>query len=167
MRSRQARHSPLLALTTRTPRRPAVGLASRSPTAVTVRTNPLIMTFDDIQLFLHVERLPNRVIPPPPAILLASELTPELDLVGAALSRDSPASEEVVSLTSGKSGLRLGFATNRASDSLDAGVSLPLLSYSYPTRRGYPTRLRSRTSRRATRCTFPVFLELPHHKATH
>ena len=128
MRSRQARHSPLLALTTRTPRRPAVGLVSRSLTAVTVRTNPLIMTFDDIQLFLHVERFSNRVIPPPPAILLASEITPELDLVGAALSRDSPASEEVVSLTSSKSGLRLGFATDRASVSFGTGVCLLLPS---------------------------------------
>ncbi|TBU41505.1 galactose mutarotase-like protein [Dichomitus squalens] len=54
-----------------------------------------------------------RAVPPPPTTLPASELKPELDLVGAALSRDSPASEEVVSLTSGKSGLRLGFATNQ------------------------------------------------------
>ena len=78
----------------------------------------LIITFDDIQLFLHLDQFyvfSPRAVPPPPTILPASELTPELDLVGAALSRDSPASEEVVSLTSGKSGLRLGFATNRAS----------------------------------------------------
>ncbi|EIW57180.1 galactose mutarotase-like protein [Trametes versicolor FP-101664 SS1] len=54
-----------------------------------------------------------RAAPPPPSVLPASELTPELDLVGAALSRDGPAGEELVSLASGKSGLRLGFASNQ------------------------------------------------------
>ena len=44
----------------------------------------------------------------------ASELTPELDLVGAALSRDGPAAEELVSLEGAKSGLRIGFSSNRA-----------------------------------------------------
>ena len=56
-----------------------------------------------------------RSVPPPPSIMPASELKPELDLVGAALSRDGPAAEEVASLAGGKSGLRVGFATNRAS----------------------------------------------------
>ena len=69
-----------------------------------------MMTVDGISLILHVDQFyifSPRAVPPPPTILPASELTPELDLVGAALSRDSPASEEVVSLTSGKTGLRL------------------------------------------------------------
>ena len=44
----------------------------------------------------------------------AIELKPDADLVGAALSRDGPASEEVVSLAGAKSGLRISFATNRA-----------------------------------------------------
>ena len=99
--------------------------------ADTVRSCSVIMTFDDIHLFLHVDQFyvfSPRAVPPPPTILPTSELTPELDLVGAALSRDSPALEEVVSLTSGKSGLRLGFATNCMSVSFDAGVCLPLLS---------------------------------------
>ena len=56
----------------------------------------------------------KRATPPPPSILPASELKPEVDLVGAALSRDGPASEEVVSLAGAKSGLRVSFATNRA-----------------------------------------------------
>ena len=56
----------------------------------------------------------KRATPPPPSILPASELKPEVDLVGAALSRDGPASEEVVSLAGAKSGLRISFATNRA-----------------------------------------------------
>ncbi|KAI0351752.1 galactose mutarotase-like protein [Trametes cingulata] len=55
----------------------------------------------------------ERAAPPPPTILPASELKPELDLVGAALSRDGPAAEEVASLAGGKSGLRVGFATNQ------------------------------------------------------
>ncbi|KAH9885801.1 galactose mutarotase-like protein [Cubamyces lactineus] len=54
-----------------------------------------------------------RSAPPPPSIMPASELKPELDLVGAALSRDGPAAEEVASLAGGKSGLRVGFATNQ------------------------------------------------------
>ena len=90
-----------------------------------VRTSTLIMAFDDIELCLNVDQFyvfSPRVVPPPPTILPASELTPELDLIGAALSRDSPASEEVVSLTSGKSGLRLGFATNRAFVSFSISV---------------------------------------------
>ena len=107
--------------------------------ADTVRSCSVIMTFDDIHLFLHVDQFyvfSPRAVPPPPTILPTSELTPELDLVGAALSRDSPASEEVVSLTSHKSGLRLGFATNRASVSFSISVCLLLQSYSYTTRRG-------------------------------
>ncbi|KAI0365817.1 hypothetical protein BV20DRAFT_1056195 [Pilatotrama ljubarskyi] len=48
----------------------------------------------------------------PPTILPASELKPELDLVGAALSRNGPAAEEVASLAGAKSGLRVGFVTN-------------------------------------------------------
>ena len=55
-----------------------------------------------------------RAAPPPPSKLSASDFTPELDLVGAALSRDGPASEDVVSLAGAKSGLRVSFATNRA-----------------------------------------------------
>ncbi|PIL35328.1 hypothetical protein GSI_02053 [Ganoderma sinense ZZ0214-1] len=55
-----------------------------------------------------------RGAPVSPTVLPASDLKPELDLVGAALSRDGPSSEEVVSLASGKSGLRVGFATNQA-----------------------------------------------------
>ncbi|KAM5539278.1 hypothetical protein V8D89_007151 [Ganoderma adspersum] len=55
-----------------------------------------------------------RDAPVPPTVLPAADLKPELDLVGAALSRDGPSSEEVVSLASGKSGLRVGFATNQA-----------------------------------------------------
>ena len=56
----------------------------------------------------------KRATPPPPSILPASELKPDADLVGAALSRDGPGSEEVVSLAGAKSGLRISFATNRA-----------------------------------------------------
>ena len=84
--------------------------------AGTVSTSLLMMTFDDIQLFLHVDQFyvfSPRAVPPPPTILPASELTPELDLVGIALSRNSPASKKVVSFTSGKSGLCLGFMRNR------------------------------------------------------
>ncbi|RDX56960.1 galactose mutarotase-like protein [Lentinus brumalis] len=58
--------------------------------------------------------LSKRATTPPPSILPASELKPELDLVGAALSRDGPAAEEVVSLAGAKSGLRISFATNQA-----------------------------------------------------
>ncbi|KAI0760986.1 galactose mutarotase-like protein [Trametes elegans] len=54
-----------------------------------------------------------RDAPPPPSIFPASDLKPELDLVGAALAREGPASEEVVSLASAKSGLRVSFATNQ------------------------------------------------------
>ncbi|KAI0749261.1 galactose mutarotase-like protein [Daedaleopsis nitida] len=54
-----------------------------------------------------------RATPPPPSKLPASAFSPELDLVGAALSRDGPGSEELVSLTSGKSGLRISFASNQ------------------------------------------------------
>ena len=82
----------------------------------TVCTNPLIMTLDGTQLFLHVDQLyvcSPRAVPPLSTIYTTSELTPELDLVGVALSRDSPASKEVVSSTSGKSGLYLWFMRNR------------------------------------------------------
>ncbi|KAI0822568.1 galactose mutarotase-like protein [Trametes gibbosa] len=63
--------------------------------------------YDEFYLFSE------RAAPPPPSILPASELQPELDLVGAALSRDGPGAEEVVSLAGGKSGLRVSFATNQ------------------------------------------------------
>ncbi|KAH9921186.1 galactose mutarotase-like protein [Epithele typhae] len=51
---------------------------------------------------------------PPPTVMFASEITPEVDLVGALLARDGPAAAEVVSLTGGKSGLRISFATNQS-----------------------------------------------------
>ncbi|OSC97712.1 galactose mutarotase-like protein [Trametes coccinea BRFM310] len=63
--------------------------------------------YDEFYLFTQ------REAPPPPSILPASELKPELDLVGAALSRDGPTSDEVASLAGGKSGLRVSFATNQ------------------------------------------------------
>ncbi|CDO71819.1 hypothetical protein BN946_scf184939.g43 [Trametes cinnabarina] len=63
--------------------------------------------YDEFYLFKQ------REAPPPPSVLPASELKPELDLVGAALSRDGPASEEVASLAGGKSGLRVSFSTNQ------------------------------------------------------
>ena len=109
--------SPSQARTTRTTRRRAGRSASPSPRADTVR---LVSPRDSLVLTLLVFVSPDqfyvfapRAAPPPPSKLSASDFTPELDLVGAALSRDGPASEEVVSLTSGKSGLRIGFSTNR------------------------------------------------------
>ena len=93
--------------------------------ADTVRISPLMMAFDDIHLFLHVDQFyvfSPRAVPPPLTTLPASELTPEFGLIGVAFSRDNFELEEVVSLTSGKSGLRLGFATNRGAFSLIVGV---------------------------------------------
>ncbi|KAH9921180.1 galactose mutarotase-like protein [Epithele typhae] len=55
----------------------------------------------------------QRAAPPPPSVVPVSEITPEVDLVGAAMARDGPAAAEVVSLTGGKSGLRISFATNQ------------------------------------------------------
>ncbi|KAI0635548.1 galactose mutarotase-like protein [Trametes polyzona] len=85
--------------------------------------------YDEFYLFSE------RAAPPPPSKLPASELKPELDLVGAALSRDGPAGEEVVSLTGGKSGLRISFATNRWNPStllLEPGVQFYSNNLSVP-----------------------------------
>lgn len=68
---------------------------------------PVRLSVDEFYVFTP------RATAPPPSKLSASEFKPQLDLVGAALSRDGPASEELVSLASGKSGLRVGFASNR------------------------------------------------------
>lgn len=57
----------------------------------------------------------ERSVPPPPSVIPASQLTPETDLVSTALALEGPGSEEVVSLAGAKSGLRISFATNRAS----------------------------------------------------
>ena len=60
--------------------------------AGTVSISPLMMTFDDIKLFLHVDQFyvfSPRAVSPPLTTLPASELMPEFGLVGVAFSCDN------------------------------------------------------------------------------